>query len=137
MTRGFTMTETGRRLFPRTLVFRSGLAVPLLISGAAGGPSARAEDDGVELRPGNLLVSRVIYDNNPKNVEAGVTLLPPNCIPPACAIATDGGAYPTVWNNALVDSSFGIASKIVLDQLKPSGMLVSSLELPNSSQRRV
>jgi hypothetical protein len=131
------MTETGRRLFPRTLVFRSGLAVTLLMSGAAGGPSARAEDDGVELRPGNLLVSRVIYDNNPKNVEAGVTLLPPNCIPPACAIATDGGAYPTVWNNALVDSSFGIASKIVLDQLKPSGMLVNSLEVPNSSQRRV
>jgi hypothetical protein len=131
------MTDTGRRLFPRTLVFRSGLAVTLLMSGAAGGPTARAEDDGVELRPGNLLVSRVIYDNNPKNVDAGVTLLPPNCIAPACATATDNGAYPTVWNNALVDSSFGIASKIVLDQLKPSGVLVSSLEVPNSSQRRV
>jgi hypothetical protein len=37
----------------------------------------------------------------------------------------------------LVDGSFGITAKILLDQLKPSGVLVNSLEVPNSSQRRV
>jgi hypothetical protein len=124
-------------MFPRTQAFGSGLAVTLLLSGVAVGPAARAEDEGTDLRPGNLLVSRVIYDNNAKNVVAGVTQLPPNCIAPACATATDNGTYPAVWNNALVDPSFGITSKIVLDQLKPSGQLVSSLEVPNSSQRKV
>src|SRR5207245_6643863 len=41
------------------------------------------------------------------------------------------------WNNDLVDPSFGITSKIMLDQLTRSGALVSSLEVPNSSQRHV
>ena len=36
-----------------------------------------------------------------------------------------------------VDGSFGITSKIFLDQLTPSGSLVDSLEVPNSSQRGV
>jgi hypothetical protein len=125
------------RMFPRTPTLSSGLALTLLLSGVAGGPTARADDEGPDLRPGNLLVSRVVYDNNPKNVVAGVTQLPPNCIASACVTATDSGTYPAVWNNALVDPSFGIASKIVLDQLKPSGQLVSSLEVPNSSQRRI
>ncbi len=37
----------------------------------------------------------------------------------------------------LVDGSFGITSKIVLDQLTRSGLLISSLEVPNSSQRHL
>jgi hypothetical protein len=49
--------------------------------------------------------------------------------------ATNDGTYPYVWNNSLVDASFGITSKIVLDQLKPSGELINSLEVPNSSDR--
>jgi hypothetical protein len=64
-------------------------------------------------------------------------MLPPDCVGAACVTATDGGAYPNVWNNALIDGSFGITSKIVLDQLSPSGALVSSLEVPNSSQHGV
>ena len=39
-------------------------------------PTAFADDD--DFRPGNLLVSRVVYDNNPNNIVAGVTLLPPS-----------------------------------------------------------
>lgn len=35
--------------------------------------------------------------------------------------------YPTVWNNAPIDGSFGITSKIVLDRLTLSGKLVNSL----------
>ena len=51
--------------------------------------------------------------------------------------ATSDGTYPYVWNNDLVDGSFGITAKIVLDQLTPSGALVNSLEVPNSSQHGV
>jgi hypothetical protein len=117
-------------------VLPAGLAVALVVSGLAGGIAARADDDA-RLRPGNLLLSRVIFDNNPKTVVAGVTLVPPNCVGTACVKATDGGAYPGVWNNALVDASFGITSKIVLDQLTPSGQRLGSIEVPNSTERGV
>jgi len=33
-----------------------------------------------------------------------------------------------------VDASFGITSKIILDQITTAGSLVTSLEVPNSSQ---
>ncbi len=82
---------------------------------------------------GNLVVSRSVYDNNSNNVVKGVTLLPPNCIT-GCVLANNDGTYPFVWNNEAVDASFGITSKIFLDQLTPSGSLVNSLEVPNSSQ---
>jgi hypothetical protein len=80
--------------------------------------------------PGNLVVSRSVYDNNPNNVTVGATL-PPNCTS-GCVAATNDGSYPSVWNNSLVDASFGITSKILLDQISPSGTLINSLEVPNS-----
>jgi hypothetical protein len=120
-----------------SLIFQSGLAVTLSLAGLTHTPSALADDDEANFRPGNLLVSRVIYDNNPNNVAAGVTLLPPNCVGSNCVTATAGGTYPEVFNNAPVDGSFGITSKIVLDQLTRSGSWISSLEVPNSSQRRI
>jgi hypothetical protein len=52
-------------------------------------------------------------------------------------MATADGTYPTVWNNNLADGSFGVTAKIILDQLTPSGVLVNSLEVPNSSQNGV
>jgi hypothetical protein len=126
-----------RRVLVRAWMFQSSFAVALVLSGLAGERSAAANEEGGHLQPGNLLVSRVVYDNDANNVKAGVTLLPPNCIAPACVAATDSGAYPNVWNNVLVDGSFGITAKIVLDQLKPSGTLVNSLEVPNSAQHDV
>jgi hypothetical protein len=104
-----------------------GAAVLAGVGTGAGGPDVFA--------PGNLLVSRSVYDNNPANVQVGMTL-PPGCTS-GCAQATADGGYPGVWNNNLVDSSFGITSKIFLDQLTPTGTLVNSLELPNSSQNGV
>jgi len=86
--------------------------------------------------PGNLVVSRSVYDNNPNNVQVGQQL-PPNCAPANCVSAVNDGTYPFVFNNNLVDGSFGITSKIFLDQLTPSGALVTSLEVPNSSQNGV
>jgi hypothetical protein len=132
---GSRILALARRLDFQSGLLRSGLTATLFLSGLPSSPVALAEEDGAHIQPGNLLVSRVVYDNNPKNVEAGVTLLPPNCTPPACVTATDGGSYPGVWNNVLADGSFGITAKIVLDQLRPSGTLVNSLEVPNSSQR--
>jgi hypothetical protein len=51
--------------------------------------------------------------------------------------AVSSALYPLVFNNDTVDASFGITSKIVLDQLTLWGEPVSSLEVPNSSQRHV
>jgi hypothetical protein len=89
--------------------------------------------------PGNLLVSRSVYDNNPNNVKVGQIL------PPGCAATTGGcagpatydGAFPYVFNNALVDASFGITSKLYLDEWTQGGAYVGTLELPNSSQTGV
>src|SRR4029077_20915937 len=88
--------------------------------------------------PGNLVVSRSVYDNNPNNVAVGTTL-PPNCASTLAGCnspAINDGTYPLVWNNDLSDSSFGITSKIFLDQITPSGSLQTSLDVPNSSQNR-
>ncbi len=86
--------------------------------------------------PGNLVVSRSVYDNNPNNVVVG-TILPPNCANTTggCSVSTGApynGSYPTVWNNDIYDVSFGITSKILLDQITPSGWLINTLEVPNS-----
>jgi hypothetical protein len=54
-----------------------------------------------------------------------------------CVQAVVDGTYPFVWNKAPVDASFGITSKIFLDQISTTGTLINSLELPNSSQKGV
>jgi hypothetical protein len=96
---------------------------------------ALADDDG-GLRPNHLLVSRSVYDVSP-SITPGVTQLPPNCVAPNCVTATAGGTYPTVFNNDLVDASFGVTTKIFLDQLTRRGELVGSLQVPNSGQHNV
>ncbi len=100
-------------------------------------PSALADEDRDGLQPDNILVSKVVYDNNVNNVIAGATQLPPGCVGAACVTATANGAFPMVFNNALVDGSFGITAKIVLDQLARDGRWISSLEVPNNSQREI
>ncbi|MGA7806088.1 hypothetical protein [Bradyrhizobium sp.] len=122
------MNVAGSRLLCRTRTFRSGLALTFFLTGIAGATSAFAGDDDFDVRPGNLLLSRSVYDNNPANVVAGVTMLPPNCLPANCVTATDSGVYPFVFNNALIDGSFGITARIVLDQLMTSGRLINSLD---------
>ena len=85
--------------------------------------------------PGDLLVSRSVYSGTPETVTVGMTL-PPGCTS-GCATAIADGTYPQVFNNDTVDASFGVSSKIFLDQLTPSGAPVSSLEVPNSAQNGV
>src|SRR5215469_13027508 len=108
-------------------------AVSLVVLALAG--NAAAQNGSAYFLPGNLVVSRSVYDNNPSNVQVGMTL-PPNCTN-SCVQAVVNGSYPFVWNNALVDGSFGITSKIFLDQITTAGTLINSLEVPNSSQKGV
>jgi hypothetical protein len=110
------------------LAFAAGAAAALVNVGVGSGASAF-------FAPGNLLVSRSVYDNNPANVTVGQAL-PPGCTS-GCGSASNDGTYPYVFNNDLVDGSFGITSKILLDQLTPSGSFVNTLEVPNSSQNGV
>jgi hypothetical protein len=96
------------------------------------------DDAGIHFFPGNLIVSRSVYDNNANNVKVGA-LLPPNCANTVgpCVAATNDGTFPYVFNNALADSSFGITSKLYLDQITPGGSLLGSLEIPNSSMHNI
>ncbi len=86
---------------------------------------------GDHFRPGNLLVSRSVYDNRKSNVTPGM-VLPPGCTF-ECGSASVDGEYPYVWNNDISDEDFGLSAKIFLDQLTGSGSLVNTLEVPNSA----
>jgi uncharacterized protein (TIGR03437 family) len=89
---------------------------------------------------GNIVVSRSVYSGTAASLPVGQPL-PPVCpSTAACATkpATDSGAYPSinstnnVFNNDLLDGSFGITSPLFLDQLSPTGMLVNTLPIPTS-----
>ncbi|MFK2873444.1 hypothetical protein ISP13_07850 [Dyella lipolytica] len=65
--------------------------------------------------------------------------MPPHCPASsgACGAASGApydGTYPYVWNNDTYDGSFGITSRIYLDQITPNGWLINTLEVPNSSR---
>jgi hypothetical protein len=107
----------------------------------AGAQQQGSHQDAAHFWPGNLVVSRSVYDNNPANVKVG-TILPPNCASTqgGCGASTGApanGTYPFVFNNDLYDGSFGITSRIFLDQFTPDGRLIDSLEVPNSLDRGI
>jgi hypothetical protein len=81
------------------------------------------------LVPGNLLISRSVF--TPADITAGVTQLPPGCTGSNCATAIADGNYPETFNNDTVDGSFGITSKIYLDQVTPWGQPVSTIPVPS------
>ncbi len=94
--------------------------------------TAPAQKTASVFTPGNLVVSRSVYENVPGTVRVGEPL-PPNCSGSGCAgNATYDGTYPLVWNNDMVDGSFGISSRIYLDQYMPTGQFVNYLEVPNN-----
>jgi len=89
---------------------------------------------------GNIVVSRSVFSGSAATLAAGQPL-PPVCPSTATcgtATSTDNGAYPSpasannVFNNANVDSNFSVTAPIFLDQLTPSGTLVSTLAVPTT-----
>jgi hypothetical protein len=87
-----------------------------------------SHDGPGRLSPGNLLVSGARYRE--ADIQPGVTQLPPGCTSGNCGTATADGAYPYVFDNDLVDASFGVAAPIFLDELSPSGSVVSRVKVP-------
>ncbi|HME05777.1 MAG TPA: hypothetical protein VKG25_01955 [Bryobacteraceae bacterium] len=90
--------------------------------------------------PGNLVLSRSVYAGTASTITIGQQL-PPVCGAMASCpgMASNNGAFPAVgsannvWNNDLVDGSFGITSPIFLDQLTTGGTLVNTLAIPATS----
>src|SRR5580658_9171151 len=120
---------------------KANLAIAALLIATLGGVRpAHAADGGFYLfLPFNLAVTRSVYVDT-GSIAAGVTVLPPDCSPsncPAPVTAVTSSAYPYVFNNDTVDGSFGVTSKIFIDQVTPFGWVFSSLEVPNSSDRGV
>ena len=138
------MTLRGKKHVSRAV--RNGAAIvgfAMLAGGVAANAQFWGPGDGNSrvFWPGNLVVSRSVYDNNPKNVTVG-TVLPPGCSGTSggCSAASgapDNGTYPYVFNDVIYDPSFGITSRIFLDQITPFGWLINSLEVPNSLQHGV
>ena len=121
------------------------LAAAALFSSGVAGLSLPAPAQGVQgaaqLYPNNLVVSRSVYDNKAANVRVGA-ILPPNCATTlgACSGstgATYNGTYPYVFNNDLYDGSFGITSRIYLDQISLFGKPINSIEVPNSDEKNL
>src|SRR5579864_1593131 len=115
--------------------------VALTLVAASIAAHAQQSSVGGESRfqPGFLVISRSTYDNLSSNVQVG-SILPPNCANTmgGCSASTGApsdGMYPYVWNNDGYDGSFGITSRIFLDQITPGGGFVSTLEVPNSLQK--
>jgi hypothetical protein len=119
-------------------------SLALLTAAAASGSVAivaQGTSKHAELSPGNLVVSRSVYDNRASNVQVGA-ILPPGCTSTTggCAASTGApfdGTYPTVWNNDVYDSSFGITSRIYLDQISIFGSRINSIQVPNSLEPNI
>jgi hypothetical protein len=102
------------------------------VAATSGPAGASAAGGGFQfLFPGNLLVSESFYTNDP-SIVAGQTQLPPGCTGSNCVTATAGGSYPQVFNNALVDGSFGVTSKIYLAEMTPGGIPIATIPVPPS-----
>jgi hypothetical protein len=84
---------------------------------------------GDELRPGNLLLSTSEY--TPADITPGVTQLPPGCTGSNCVTAIADGSYPDVFNNDQVDGSFGVTSRVFLDELTPWGQEFARIPVPS------
>ncbi len=112
---------------------------PLVISVPASAAPHWRGDSTNRLIPGDLLVSTSVFPAGGVDITSGQTQLPPNCgtgpfNDGGCATAAADGTYPYVFDNANVDGSFGLTSKIVLDELDANGHVVASIEVPNSSE---
>jgi hypothetical protein len=117
----------------------AGVAALVTVLCAAGGIVAAGVPAGASavgngsrfILPGNLLVSESFYTNDP-NIVAGQTQLPPGCAGFNCVTATADGTYPQVFDNNLVDGSFGVTSRIFLAEMTPGGFPIATIPVPSS-----
>lgn len=86
-----------------------------------------------QLTAGNLLVTESTYQDTgaAAALVAKVSKLPGSKAGQTVT-AVSGGAYNTVWQNASVDGSFGVTSRITVAQITPTGSVVSTLAIPTS-----
>jgi hypothetical protein len=84
---------------------------------------------GFGLIPGNLLLSTSDYSAT--SITPGVTELPPGCTGSNCAPAIASGTYPEVFKNETVDASFGVTSRVFLDELTPWGQVIDRIAVPD------
>jgi hypothetical protein len=96
-------------------------------------PMAQANDNN--FIPGDLVYSSSTYV--PADITPGVTQLAPGCADTAaasgvpCVFANADGTFPTVFDNALVDGSFGVVSPLYLNQITPSGKDQGTIPVPS------
>jgi hypothetical protein len=103
-----------------------------MAAGAASAATNTHRAPGPWFKPGNLVLSTSTYSGDASLITSGVTQLPPGC-PSGCVSANNDGSYPGVFNNVIVDPSFGVTSPIYLEQLTTSGQLVNTLAVPSSA----
>jgi len=118
------------------LLAAAAIAVPSSLIAQRFGFGHRDDHRPFQFYPGNLVVSRTVYDNRASNVTVGEQL-PPNCTSGNCTSAIADGKYPYVFNNDTVDANFGITSRIFLDQMTPWGWPLGTVEVPNSEMRGI
>jgi len=112
---------------------RRAAAVGLALAALGGASAASAQADHGQapgqpsIAPGNLLVSASEY--SPADIEPGVTQLPPGCTDNNCKPAVAGGAFPYVFDNDSADGSFGVPSRVSLDELTPSGRPIGRIDV--------
>ena len=110
------------------------VCVRALISAALLSATALAQSTFNGFAPNNLVVSRSVYTGTAATVTLGQPL-PPNCPSTAACgtgVAVANGSYPGVWANDVPDGSFGVTSPVFLDQLLPTGAVVSTLAIPTT-----
>jgi len=120
--------RTARRRAHRLLAGAGCLLASVLVSSAQADRWARGHH-GFGLIPGNLLLSTSEY--SPASITPGVTELPPGCTGSNCAVAIADGTYPGVFNNDTVDPSFGVTSRVSLDELTPWGQVIDRIAVPD------
>ena len=137
---GFTfMNNLSYRQTSTILFSRQTLMTAAILAAAAMANHASAQ---TAFTPGNLVVSRSVYQGTAATLAVGQPL-PPVCPSTgSCSSnggpATNSGAYPSttgtnnVWNNDAADGSFGITSPIFLDQITPTGTVVNTLAIPTT-----
>ncbi|HEX4568339.1 MAG TPA: hypothetical protein VH138_17015, partial [Vicinamibacterales bacterium] len=110
------------RTIVKSPLFHMSAAIAMIAFIATSRPSALGTSHFV---PNRILVTRSTYTGTAQ------TVAHPGSLPNNAASVADG-TFPGVFNNETPDGSFGVTSPIFLDQLAPSGTLLSSLNVTDA-----